>query len=86
MNEQAIQTKIKKKLEKNGWFVIKLIKTSVNGIPDLLVIKNNEVMFIEVKQPNGKLSELQKVRIAELKDRGINCKIWHDYECDFITK
>jgi len=49
----------------------------------LLAIKNGITTFIEVKQPNGVLSELQKVRIKELRSKGINVKIWTDYERDF---
>ncbi len=40
-------------------------------------------MFIEVKKPNGKLSELQKARINEMRLKGINVKIWVDYGCNF---
>ena len=43
-------------------------------------------MYIEVKKPNGVLSELQKVRLKELKDKGIIAKVWTDYDTDFITK
>lgn len=63
MIESKIQTKIINKLKKEGWICIKLIRTSLNGIPDLICLKNGETIFIEVKQPNGKLSELQKIRI-----------------------
>lgn len=83
MLEQQIQKKIIKKLEADGYIVIKLIKTNLNGIPDLLAIKDNKPLFIEVKQPNGKLSELQKIRIEQLKEKGIGVKIWTDYEIDF---
>lgn len=83
MLEKNIQTKIKIKLEREGWFVVKLIKTSVNGIPDLMCLKDGKTMFIEVKQPSGRLSELQKMRIDELIKKGFECKVWTDYECDF---
>ena len=84
MKEQQIQSKIIKKLEQDGYFVLKLIKCNKNGIPDLLAVKEDSTMFIEVKRPEGKLSELQKVRIKELRDRNINVKIWQDYGSDFI--
>ena len=83
MTEQQIQTKIKKKLEDNGWLVIKLIKTNKNGIPDLMCLQNGITMFIEVKKPNGRLSELQKIRIKQLEDLGFECKIWTDYDVDY---
>ena len=71
------------KLTQEGWLCVKLIKTSVNGIPDLLCLKNGESMFIEVKQPDGKLSELQKLRISEMKSKGITVKCWTAYDTDF---
>lgn len=83
MTEQYIQTKIKNKLEKEGWFILKLIKVSKSGIPDILALRNGVTMFIEVKKPNGKLSELQRHRIKELRDLGFEVKIWTDYNVDF---
>lgn len=84
MLEQKIQSKIIKKLELNGWYVVKLIKTSKNGIMDLMALRNGITIFIEVKQPNGVLSEIQKYRIKELTSQGFECKVWTDYEVDFI--
>ena len=81
--ESKIQSKIIKRLKTEGWYVIKLIKTSVSGIPDLIAVKENETIFIEVKRPNGTLSELQKVRINELRSRNITVKIWQDYDQEF---
>lgn len=84
MLEQKIQSKIIKKLEVEGWLVLKLIKVSKSGYPDLIALKNGKTMFIEVKQPNGVLSEIQKFRIKELTSQGFECKVWIDYEIDFI--
>ncbi len=81
--EQQIQKKITTKLEQEGYFVLKIIKANKNGYPDLIAIKNNITTFVEVKRPNGKLSELQKVRIKELRDLGINVKVWYEYDKDF---
>jgi Holliday junction resolvase len=70
MKEQLIQSKIIKQLEADGWYVLKLIKTNKNGIPDIVAFRNNEFQFIEVKTEKGVLSELQKYRINELQDLG----------------
>jgi glycerophosphoryl diester phosphodiesterase len=40
-------------------------------------------MFIEVKQPNGKISEIQKYRIDEIKSKGIKVHVWTAYNEDF---
>ena len=84
--EQAIQKKIITQLEKQGYFVLKLIKCNKNGYPDLIAVKENETIFIEVKKNDGILSVLQKVRIKELRSRNINVKIWTGYEQDFCEK
>jgi len=83
MLESAIQTKIKKKMESEGWVVVKLIKTSMNGIPDLMCLRNGEVKFIEVKQPKGVLSPIQKHVIETLKENGFEVNIWTKYKEDY---
>ena len=83
ISEQAIQKKIITQLEKRGYFVLKLIKCNKNGFPDLIAVKENETIFIEVKKPKGVLSELQKVRIKELRSKNINVKVWYDFEQEF---
>jgi Holliday junction resolvase len=56
--------------------VIKLIKTSKNGIPDLMALKDGKVLFVEVKRPLlGKLSKVQEYRIKELKEYGFETLI-----------
>lgn len=71
MTEQQIQAKRIKELEEQGYYVIKLIKTNKNGIPDLIAIPpDSDVIFSEVKKPGGKLSKLQEYRLKELKDYG----------------
>lgn len=79
MTEQQNQSKIIKRYEKDGYFVIKLIKTNKNGIPDLLCLKSNESpLFIEVKKTGGVLSELQKYRIKELTDLNLKAIVLYE--------
>jgi Holliday junction resolvase len=83
MLESKIQSKIIKKLELNGFYVLKIIRANKNGCPDILAIKDGKATFIEVKRPDGVLSELQKLRIKELQRFGCEVKIWQDYEREF---
>jgi hypothetical protein len=77
MREQQIQTKKIEDLEKQGYYVIKLITTNKNGIPDLIAIPpNSDVLFVEVKQPTGILTKLQKFRIKELNNHGIKTEVY----------
>ena len=55
MTEQQIQTKKIKELEADGYFVIKLIKTNKNGIPDVLALHPDYgIEFYEIKTKKGK--------------------------------
>lgn len=81
MREQQIQTRLIKELEAKGYYVIKLVKTNKNGIPDLIVIPpGSNVEFIEVKRPDGKLSKLQEYRIKELKNHGVKAIVYYGTE------
>jgi hypothetical protein len=77
MTEQQIQSKRIKELEAQGYYVIKLIRTNKNGIPDLIAIPpNSDVLFSEIKRPDGKLSKLQEFRIKELNQMGIKTEVY----------
>lgn len=77
MKEQQIQAKKIKELEAQGYYVIKLTVTNRPGIPDIIAIPpNSDVLFIEVKGPNGKVSKLQEFRHQELADKGIKVEIF----------
>lgn len=77
MREQQIQSKKIKELEAQGYYVIKLVSTNKNGIPDLIAIPpNSDVLFVEVKGPNGKLSKLQEFRMKELNQHGVKTEIY----------
>lgn len=75
MSEATFQRKVIKRLESEGFYVLKLIKTNKNGIPDIVAIKPNEVKFIEVKGVKTPVSEIQKYRIKELNSYGIQATI-----------
>ena len=77
MTEQQIQTKRIKELEYEGYYVIKLIKTNKNGIPDIVAIPpNSNVIFSEVKTPKGKVSKLQEYRLKELDEYGFRTEVY----------
>lgn len=70
MREADIQSSIIKHLTKGGWLCVKLIQTNLNGICDLMCLRDGKTIFIEVKQPGKKPTELQQYRIEQLHKKG----------------
>lgn len=76
--EQQIQSKLIKKLESEGYYVIKLSLTNKPGIPDIIALpKDCSAIFIEVKAPGKKPRPLQLYRIKEIKKHGIRA-CWYN--------
>ena len=77
MTEQQIQSNRIKELEAEGYYVLKLMRTNKNGIPDILALKPGaDVLFSEVKRPKGKVSRLQEYRLNELEGYGFKTEVY----------
>lgn len=76
--EGKVQKKLIQQLEDEGYFVLKLMRTNVNGIPDLLALKAEppEIRFIEVKAKGGRLSKLQQYIINKLRKHGFTAEVF----------
>ena len=67
----AYQNKIKKEFQNKGYIVLKIVRLSDSGYPDLLAMKLGEPdTWIECKESKDTLKELQKFRIDELNKLG----------------
>jgi hypothetical protein len=76
MAEKDYQRKLKAEAERHGWLVIKLVRATVNGYPDLLLLHPvRGVAFVEVKAKGGRLSKLQEYRINSLTAQGFTALI-----------
>ena len=65
------QEKVIKECESQGWTVLKIIKLSDNGYPDLLCMKKGEIdTWIECKESNDTLKPMQAFRINQLNKLG----------------
>lgn len=70
--EKTFENKIKKFLESQGCYFVKYFGCAFtrSGVPDLLVCANGKFIAIEVKAENGRLSELQKYNLEQIKKAG----------------
>ena len=60
-----------------GYVVYKIKSTNKNGVPDVLLLKNEKAIFIEVKSENGVLTCQQQARIKEITDQNICVAVVH---------
>lgn len=82
MLESKIQSKIIKHLNAHGYIAVKLMKTNLNGIADLIAIKWKTHVFIEVKQESWREEVLQATRRKQFTDQGSDWLVvygWEDY-------
>jgi penicillin-binding protein-related factor A (putative recombinase) len=70
MSEQQIQKKIIDYLKSIGAYTVKTIVTNSSGTPDLLVSFKGNFIAIEVKAAKGRVSELQKWHLNQIKKSG----------------
>lgn len=69
--EQTIQSRILKWLDKNGFWSIKVVVSSVNGTPDIIACSpKGRFVAIEVKQGANTASALQKYNVEQVALRG----------------
>jgi len=68
MNASQIQSKICEYCRVNAIPYNNLVKMSVSGWPDVMIVVYGITYFFEIKYGKDKLSELQKYRIAQLNN------------------
>ena len=79
MLESVIQAKLIKKLEADGYYVIKLSVTNKPGIPDIIALpKGCNAEFYEVKQEGKKPRPLQEYRMREIREGDFGKTFIHD--------
>ena len=76
--DSVYEQTVSKDLANRGWLSVKLMRTNLNGIPDRMYLKDSQVFFIEFKSASGKLSELQKYRIEQLRINGFHVFVFYE--------
>jgi len=85
--EQQIQKEIQDYLEKQNYYVVKVVRANKSGVPDILFCKDGKFCAIEVKRKGKKsnVTELQKVHLNMIKQSGgsaiVADSLWDVIEC-----
>ena len=68
-----LQKKLLEKLKKKKVFALSINASGISrvGMPDILILnKDGQAIFVEIKEKGDRLSEIQKVTIEKLQDLG----------------
>jgi Holliday junction resolvase len=74
--ERQLQANIKNLLTRHGWLVRKMSAESMVGWPDLLIVRDGRVAFIEVKTAAGRVSKRQQLTHEAIREHGGQVYIW----------
>jgi Holliday junction resolvase len=86
--ETRIGNKLVKKLRAKKFWVLKIHGSQYQrpGIPDYLVMRDGQYLWIELKTPRGRLSPLQKAVIKEIESYGGTVLIKRDDDISDILR
>lgn len=70
--EYGIENEVVEWAEEDGWLVRKLKWIGRRSAPDRLFAKGGRVVFIEFKDPDGRMSEGQKRERKRMLDAGMD--------------
>ncbi|MBP3590198.1 MAG: VRR-NUC domain-containing protein [Muribaculaceae bacterium] len=76
MAESEIERKLGKEIKKLGGLYYKFVSPNLPGVPDRIVIMpGGRVIFVELKTEIGRLSNIQKWVIEEMRQRGADVRV-----------
>jgi len=73
VTENDVKKQVKQYLSLKGYFHFHILQGlgAYKGIPDIIAIKNNRVLFLEIKRPGGgRQSDYQKQFQADIEGQG----------------
>jgi len=75
MDENRIEKRLKKEVEKIGGKALKFVSPGVSGVPDRIVLlPHGKMIFVELKAPGKKLSVIQEYRAKQYRALGFDVR------------
>ncbi len=70
MRESALEAAIVRYAKATGWYTLKLSSPGKRGVPDRIFMREERVLFMEIKAPGRKPTVLQEKVLRELRGAG----------------
>ena len=75
MNEQFIESQLKKAIKDMGGLCWKLVCPGITGVPDRICLMRNRAVFVELKAPGKKPRPIQVRRMNQLRQQGFTALV-----------
>ena len=75
--EGIVENYLTKKAAEHDFLCYKFTSPGNRGVPDRIVVGRGHTVFIELKSATGKLSKLQEITIAKMRDRGADVRVFN---------
>lgn len=81
MRESEIEARLVRGVKEAGGLCYKFVSPGNPGVPDrLILLPGGRILFVELKTPGGKLSNIQSWRIQEMRERDADVRVWKGLE------
>ncbi len=76
MKESAIEAKLVRMVRDMGGLCFKFVSPGNPGVPDrLIILPGGRVVFVELKTEVGRLANIQKWQLEEMRRRGADVRV-----------
>lgn len=76
MLEKEIESRMARIVKERGGLCYKFVSPSNPGVPDRIIITpEGRVIFVELKTEIGRLANIQKWQLSEMKERGADVRV-----------
>jgi len=79
MRESTLEAKIVKYCRENGILTYKFSSPSHRGVPDRVMMKGGKVLFMEIKAPGKRPTNLQMHEIGNIEKSGVQAVWMNNY-------
>ena len=89
MRESEIEARLVRGIREAGGLCYKFVSPGNPGVPDrLAVLPEGQVVFVELKTEVGRLANIQKWQIAEMRKRGADVRVLKGLDAvqDFLAQ
>ena len=81
MREAEIKARVVRGVKEAEGLCYKFVSPGNPGVPDrLILLPGGRILFVELKTPGGKLSNIQSWRIQEMRERDADVRVWKGLE------